>query len=128
MNRILSADVRLRLGKILREIRQSRGLTQGELASKSGVSRLTIWNFEGGKFLPRSRTLERVASALEVPVERLVGAQAPEHQPPAIGPEPEDCTEKTLTVAFRRLPGFQKFAVLQLVQTMTASGMDGGQQ
>lgn len=53
----------------LRELRQRRGLSQRELASKSGVSHINIAQFETGKRSIRSASLDtaiRLCDALRV--------------------------------------------------------------
>jgi transcriptional regulator with XRE-family HTH domain len=51
----------------LREIRKQRGLSQEQLAEKSGVSRITISRIESGDdYAPREATIDKLAEALEV--------------------------------------------------------------
>ncbi len=50
----------------LREIRESKLLSQRELAQKSGVSPTTIVNIELGKIRPHPSTLRKLAGALAV--------------------------------------------------------------
>lgn len=57
----------------LREVRESRFLTQGELAERSGVSRQTINRIEQGDIEPRFRTIRQLARALDVEPAELVG-------------------------------------------------------
>lgn len=55
----------------LREAREQRGLTQGQLAELVGVSRKTINTVENGIFVPSTVIALKLARALEEPVERL---------------------------------------------------------
>jgi transcriptional regulator with XRE-family HTH domain len=57
----------------LREIREARWMTQAELAEKSGLVRSTIIRLENGEDAPYARTVRRLAHALRVPPEDLVG-------------------------------------------------------
>lgn len=51
----------------LREARLKAGLTQEDLASRSGVAANTIWHLEAGRSLtPRTGTLNKLAEALRV--------------------------------------------------------------
>lgn len=50
----------------LRDVRRSRGVTQEQLAVKSGVSRATISAFESGNGDPILSTLQKLADALGV--------------------------------------------------------------
>ena len=56
----------------LKEIREKRGLTQEELAEKSGVSRVTISLIESGKSdCVKTQTLAKLADALVEKVSSL---------------------------------------------------------
>ena len=70
------------LSENLRKIRKSKGLSQGELASKINVVRQTISKWEQGLSVPDSEMLIRIAEALDTPVNVLLGetdASAPEN-------------------------------------------------
>ena len=56
----------------LRELRKSRGLTQGLLALKSGVHRTSIARYETGKNGMSEKNLIRIAGALNVSVDELI--------------------------------------------------------
>lgn len=49
---------------LIKEVRQSKGLTQVELATKAGLSAATITNYENGKRSPKLKDLEKIAKAL----------------------------------------------------------------
>ncbi len=55
------------LGERIREARDARGWSQGELAKRCGLSRPTIARIEGGQHV-RMVTLEKVAKALGLAV------------------------------------------------------------
>lgn len=59
-------------GARLRELRAAAGLTQRELAARSGTSSAAISNFEAGNNAPTLGTLVRLAEALECRVSDLV--------------------------------------------------------
>jgi transcriptional regulator with XRE-family HTH domain len=52
-------------GQQLRAARAWLGLSQEELASQSGVARVTIANFENGRSVPQPRTLRDLQRTLE---------------------------------------------------------------
>ncbi len=56
----------------IRQLRQSRNLTQEQLARLSGVPRPTWSNLESGTANPTVLVLARVAAALQVPLEELI--------------------------------------------------------
>ena len=57
--------------KVLRELRRRKGLSQKDLAGKSGVGQDTISGIEAGRHEPRPSTLRKLADALGVEVEDL---------------------------------------------------------
>lgn len=50
----------------IRKLRETKGLTQEELASHAGVTRKTIWNLETGRTLPNLALLCVLATILDV--------------------------------------------------------------
>ena len=62
-----------RLGRVLKELRETRGLTQDQLAKKAKVARPYITMLEGGvKRNPSLAALRRIAKALKVEVGDLL--------------------------------------------------------
>lgn len=58
--------------KNLREIRESKKMSQEELAKKSGISRVTISMLEtGAQKDTTASTLVKLADALEVPIDKF---------------------------------------------------------
>jgi transcriptional regulator with XRE-family HTH domain len=78
----------------IKEVRETRGLTQVELALKAGLPAATISHFETSTRTPGTSTLQRLAEALEVRVDYLLGR---EDEPAPSGPEAR--------VIFRNLAG-----------------------
>lgn len=60
----------------LRELRNLRALSQDELARAAGVGRATLSRIERGETGAHGRTLRKLAEALGVGVEELVGREA----------------------------------------------------
>lgn len=60
-----------RLGSRLKEIRTAAGLTQAELAERTGVSRKTVNTVENGVFIPSTLLALQLARALDTTVEGL---------------------------------------------------------
>jgi len=65
------------LGEVVREVRESRGLTQAQLAEKAQVALSYITVMEAGhQRNPSRQILSRIARALGVPAKRLFDADA----------------------------------------------------
>jgi transcriptional regulator with XRE-family HTH domain len=63
------------LAQRVRDFRYSKGWGPDELASRAEISRTALYQIESGKTgLPRAGTLRRIALALEVPMEDLLGS------------------------------------------------------
>ena len=56
----------------IKEARKKAGLTQDELAKLANVHRTVIARCEEGVNLPSFRTLVKIATALNVPIDELV--------------------------------------------------------
>ena len=59
-------------GRVLKDVRKSRSLSQDELAAKSGYHRTYIGQLERGEKSPSLRTLFNLAKTLAVPVSEIV--------------------------------------------------------
>lgn len=60
-------------GKIIAALRDKKGFSQTELAEKSGVSRVMIGKYERGEAIPSIDAAKKIADALEVSLDYLVG-------------------------------------------------------
>jgi transcriptional regulator with XRE-family HTH domain len=65
------------LGPNLREARERLGLTQEEVAHRSGVHATEVSRMEAGKRDPQISTLERLAKAVEVTPGQLLNGLPP---------------------------------------------------
>jgi putative transcriptional regulator len=61
-----------RLGSRIRALRLAAGLTQAELARRTGIHRPNIARVEAGRHTPSLETLSRLASAIGVPTTRVL--------------------------------------------------------
>jgi transcriptional regulator with XRE-family HTH domain len=69
----------------LRELRQQKGLSQGDIQARTGLLRCYISRVENNHTVPSIDTLEKLARALQVPMYELFydGEKPPEpHNPP----------------------------------------------
>jgi XRE family transcriptional regulator, regulator of sulfur utilization len=60
------------LGKRIARLRAKRGLSQNTLAERVGIHRVSLANIERGAKTPTLATLERLARALSVSLDRLL--------------------------------------------------------
>lgn len=85
------------LSETLRELRQSAGLSQADLAKIAGVSRNAVSQWEAGVTQPSTKRLAAIAQALNVPIDRLMEG----------GPQLKDRIIEAATRLFDRL-GFEE--------------------
>ena len=67
-------------GRLIKELRIKKGMTQEELAEKTEVSARTIQRIENGEVDPRLYTLQMIAKALEVNYDMLIDNEPDEEQ------------------------------------------------
>ena len=61
-------------GTIITQLRDKKGISQSELADKSSVSRVMIGKYERGEAIPSIDAAKKIADALEVSLDYLVGS------------------------------------------------------
>lgn len=66
----------MEIGLRIREFRKSRGLTQQQLADKADISRSYLADVERNRYNPSLETLEKIANALEVSLDRIISKSA----------------------------------------------------
>jgi transcriptional regulator with XRE-family HTH domain len=59
------------IGERLRELREEKKLSQGDIEKRTGLLRCYLSRVENGHTVPAIETLEKLARALEVPLYRL---------------------------------------------------------
>ncbi len=57
--------------KTIRELRQARGWTQLELANAIGVTPVTVFNWERGKYEPKASQIRALARVFEVSMDAI---------------------------------------------------------
>src|SRR5688572_27054327 len=65
----------MKTGKIIRELRTKKGMTQEDLAAKTDITVRTIQRIESGEVDPRAFTLQSIANALEVEYQVLINSE-----------------------------------------------------
>lgn len=76
-------------GSILKNLRTSRGITQGELATMLDVSRSTVGMYETGGREPDFETMEAIADIFNVDMDYLMGRTQVERKHPISPPRKE---------------------------------------
>lgn len=66
----------------IRQLRDTAGITQLELAERLGVSQPAVARWESGRRMPRLDTLQRIADALGLNLSVIFSAASPPEAPP----------------------------------------------
>lgn len=74
----------MEIGERIKESRKNAGMTQTQLAEKSGVAAISIHQYEAGKRRPQLEQLLRLAAALNVDVNWLMNGQTLEQRDQAM--------------------------------------------
>jgi transcriptional regulator with XRE-family HTH domain len=122
------------IGERLRQIREQKNLSQGDIERKTGLLRCYVSRVENGHTVPAIETLEKLARAMDVPVCRLFydGEKPPEL--PALPkrekgvPDGWGATGKEsrflrrFRTLLRRMEGRDRTLLLGLAQKMVSKG------
>src|SRR4051812_9371952 len=71
-------EIHQTLRERLRAFREMRGLTQGELGTRAGMAAASVSHFETGQRVPSLDSLLKLADALEVSLDSLLGRASAE--------------------------------------------------
>lgn len=99
------------IGERLRQIREQKNLSQGDIERKTGLLRCYISRVENGHTVPAVGTLEKLARALEVPLYQLFydGEKPPEIP---VLPAPEKSVAGEWGTSGKRAQVWNKFHTL----------------
>src|SRR5438552_5254438 len=106
--------ISMKIGARLRQLREKKGLSQGDIEAATGLLRCYTSRVENGHTVPSLETLERFASALEIPLYMLFyeGDAQPEltprpplEHPSADGLEPQEREDGKFLLKLRSLLG-----------------------
>ena len=70
------------VGDRIREYREQRNLSQDELAELASIHRVTLSRYESGRVDPGAQALARIADALGVTTDMLLGRENGSEKPP----------------------------------------------
>ena len=103
------------IGKRLRTLRESKGLSQGDIERRSGLLRSYISRVEGGYTAPSLSTLEKFSKALEVETYQLLFSGEGRPTAPRV-PEQAGLSKpaKRLVKVFENMPSANRKMLLAL--------------
>ena len=102
-------------GEKIRELRMAAGFSQEQLAELSSLNRVTIAKYETGRIEPGAQALSRIADALDVSVDAILGKSA---SPADAFSRPKTHEARIVSGAMDKLPKEQREQVLKVVRAM----------
>ena len=119
----------MQIGKKLKELREAKNLSQGDIEKRTGLLRCYTSRVECGHTVPSIETLEKYARALEIPLYKLFyeGEEPPKKPklPPTKraerlwGSRDKEWSElRTLAKALSRMDGHKRMIILGMAQRM----------
>lgn len=60
------------VGEKIRAVRKEKGLSQKDLAEKTGLSIATIQGYEQGKYKPKIENIQKICDEIEIPLRMLI--------------------------------------------------------
>ena len=106
------------IGERIAEIRRARGLNQDELAELATLSRISIARYETGKIEPGAKALGRIADALEVSTDVLLGRIEETFEKATEKIEPLTPEARIVSGGMDKLPKEQREQILAVVRAM----------
>ena len=108
------------IGDRIAELRREKGLNQDELAELAMLSRISIARYETGKIEPGAKALGRIADALEVSTDTILGrdeeTQEEEKQQKPQAPRTPEA--KAVSFGMDTLPKEQRELILNMLTAM----------
>ena len=108
-------------GERIRALRKERGLNQDQLAELASLNRVTVAKYESGRVEPGAQALARIADALDVSVDILLG-RSEEH--PEATRRPITDEAKIVSGGMDKLPKEQREQILNVLRAMFANRPD----
>ena len=108
----------MNLGEAIRKIRQTKGLSQGEMQKRTGILRSYLSRVENGHTVPSLATLQRLASAMGVALADFFAADG---EAPLAAPAAADGSSEYLVELKNYLPQLssqQRQELLEMVKDM----------
>lgn len=105
-------------GNRIRELRKARNLNQDQLAEMASLNRVTIAKYETGKIEPGAQALARIADALEVSTDVLLGRS---DEPVQIADRPKTLEARIISGGVDKLPKEQRETILNVIRAMHAN-------
>lgn len=103
----------LKIGNRIRQVRESRKLSMQEFADRIGLSRSMVSYYESNKKKPSIKSIEKIASVLDVTTDFLIGKTDSFD-----GDDVTDKNVKDFLSKFEKLDEDQQVKILKILDTL----------
>jgi transcriptional regulator with XRE-family HTH domain len=111
----------MNIGKRLHELRQAKGLSQGDIQKRTGLLRCYVSRVENGHTVPSLETLEKMARALDLELYQLFFAGKGKPAMAVVRTDrPRNREEGNLLGLFRQLNAGRRRLLLGLARQMAS--------
>lgn len=107
------------IGQRLRDLRESRQFSQGDIEKRTGLLRCYISRVENGHTVPSIQTLEKCAKALDLELYQLFYSGGAKPKATRVEAPRFEAQEKRLVELFRRMPDADQKWLLGLARETT---------
>ena len=105
----------IEIGERIRTKRKERGLSQQELAELASLNYVTVSKYESGKVEPGAKALTRIANALDVTVDELLGREDEEQIDKS---KPKTLEARIVSFGMDQLPPEERNRIVSMLQVM----------
>ena len=113
------------IGKRIAELRRERGINQEQLAELALLSRVTIAKYESGRVEPGAQALSRIADALEVTTDTLLGRS---EEIPDTGKQPKTIEARILATGIDKMSKEQREQALNIMRAVYVDAFKKGDE
>ena len=111
------------IGERIKEIRKNRNLNQDQLAEMASLNRVTVAKYESGRIEPGAQALGRIADALEVSTDVLLGRETvPDQLPETQAPKTKE--SKLISGAVDTMPQEDRERALNMMKAVYSEYFD----
>lgn len=104
------------VGDRIRTFREKSGLSQDELAELASIHRVTLARYESGKVDPGAQALARIADALGVSADALLGRNDPNNEPLTRAPRTPEA--RIVSAGMDRMPLAAREKIVDVILAM----------
>lgn len=112
-------------GERIRELRLAAGLSQEQLAEMASLNRVTIAKYESGRIEPGAQALSRIADALDVTADVILGKTPGQS---GVSGRPKTTESKIISACVDKMPKEDRERALAMMKAVYADYFEQGEK